>query len=78
MDLYHSNYSPPLYQLSYRGIITSAIFTMKFEYVQLIAVPGIVPGMKQLELIGGQNHTAQRGARTHDPEIKSLVLYRLS
>ena len=21
---------------------------------------------------------AQRGARTHDPEIKSLVLYRLS
>ena len=38
MDLYHSNYSPPLYQLSYRGIMTSAIFTMKFEYVQLIAV----------------------------------------
>jgi len=22
--------------------------------------------------------SAQRGARTHDPEIKSLVLYRLS
>ena len=22
--------------------------------------------------------TAQRGARTHDPEIKSLMLYRLS
>ena len=28
----------------------------------------------------GENHDsgAQRGARTHDPEIKSLVLYRLS
>ncbi len=23
-------------------------------------------------------HIAQRGARTHDPEIKSLMLYRLS
>ena len=27
--------------------------------------------------IGGKNY-AQRGARTHDPEIKSLMLYRLS
>jgi hypothetical protein len=25
-----------------------------------------------------QNLCAQRGARTHDPEIKSLMLYRLS
>ena len=25
-----------------------------------------------------QNNFAQRGARTHDPEIKSLMLYRLS
>ena len=25
-----------------------------------------------------QNWSAQRGARTHDPEIKSLMLYRLS
>ena len=25
-----------------------------------------------------QNLVAQRGARTHDPEIKSLMLYRLS
>ena len=25
-----------------------------------------------------QKHFAQRGARTHDPEIKSLMLYRLS
>ena len=25
-----------------------------------------------------KNEIAQRGARTHDPEIKSLVLYRLS
>ena len=25
-----------------------------------------------------KNLVAQRGARTHDPEIKSLVLYRLS
>ena len=24
------------------------------------------------------NKAAQRGARTHDPEIKSLMLYRLS
>ena len=26
----------------------------------------------------GKNLRAQRGARTHDPEIKSLMLYRLS
>ena len=26
----------------------------------------------------GEKGTAQRGARTHDTEIKSLVLYRLS
>ncbi len=25
-----------------------------------------------------KNICAQRGARTHDPEIKSLMLYRLS
>ncbi len=25
-----------------------------------------------------ENLSAQRGARTHDPEIKSLMLYRLS
>ena len=25
-----------------------------------------------------KNCSAQRGARTHDPEIKSLMLYRLS
>jgi len=25
-----------------------------------------------------ENIYAQRGARTHDPEIKSLMLYRLS
>ena len=25
-----------------------------------------------------KNIIAQRGARTHDPEIKSLMLYRLS
>ena len=25
-----------------------------------------------------RKNIAQRGARTHDPEIKSLVLYRLS
>ncbi|GBN47163.1 hypothetical protein AVEN_121336-1, partial [Araneus ventricosus] len=25
-----------------------------------------------------KQESAQRGARTHDPEIKSLVLYRLS
>ena len=25
-----------------------------------------------------KNASAQRGARTHDPEIKSLMLYRLS
>jgi hypothetical protein len=25
-----------------------------------------------------KNIVAQRGARTHDPEIKSLMLYRLS
>ena len=26
----------------------------------------------------GKKMLAQRGARTHDPEIKSLMLYRLS
>ena len=26
----------------------------------------------------GKKGSAQRGARTHDPEIKSLMLYRLS
>ena len=29
-------------------------------------------------LIKIENNGAQRGARIHDPEIKSLMLYRLS
>ena len=32
---------------------------------------------KNMKLKNGEN-VAQRGARTHDPEIKSLMLYRLS
>ena len=41
-------------------------------------LPHHVPVVKPIGLIGDQNGSAQRGARTHDPEIKSLVLYRLS
>ena len=33
---------------------------------------------KKTEEEQNENCYAQRGARTHDPEIKSLVLYRLS
>ena len=32
----------------------------------------------QNDLFFWQKFVAQRGARTHDPEIKSLMLYRLS
>ena len=33
---------------------------------------------EEIEGEGGEKDGAQRGARTHDPEIKSLMLYRLS
>ena len=44
-----------------------------------VADPGALAGHPQLKA-PGQHATngAQRGARTHDPEIKSLMLYRLS
>ena len=34
--------------------------------------------MDRSGLIKREKNGAQRGARTHDPEIKSLMLYRLS
>ena len=46
----------------------------QFELVQLDVNLSRVPR----RVLGGQNQIAQRGARTHDPEIKSLMLYRLS
>jgi hypothetical protein len=35
-------------------------------------------GLKGTLGLGEKSVAAQRGARTHDPEIKSLMLYRLS
>ena len=39
---------------------------------------GNVSNMKSWNIARQSKRTAQRGARTHDTEIKSLVLYRLS
>ena len=33
---------------------------------------------RKIWMAKNQKNIAQRGARTHDPEIKSLMLYRLS
>ena len=60
-------YSPPLYQLSYRGFLP---FLLLFCFCHFCH-PSPVVGLMQKQF-------AQCGARTHDPEIKSLVLYRLS
>ena len=35
-------------------------------------------GQPAMKTIPAKEISAQRGARTHDPEIKSLTLYRLS
>jgi hypothetical protein len=33
---------------------------------------------RKYKILNKEKRVAQRGARTHDPEIKSLMLYRLS
>ena len=37
-----------------------------------------LPFTRYFVVVEKQKYFAQRGARTHDPEIKSLMLYRLS
>ena len=38
----------------------------------------VAPNTNSLLAAANSYNGAQRGARTHDPEIKSLMLYRLS
>ena len=42
------------------------------------ALLGDVEDVVRLNCVDKWKNIAQRGARTHDPEIKSLMLYRLS
>jgi hypothetical protein len=50
------------------------IRVFEIQNVQLILIKS-----DKIKIIqDGKKKVAQRGARTHDPEIKSLMLYRLS
>ena len=52
------------------------VFNILFFFRHRQEIESIVAAKDRSWLV--KNILAQRGARTHDPEIKSLMLYRLS
>ena len=58
-------------------IVVCSEFRAVFSFI-LIKKNVLEKKRKRERIIEKKNLSAQRGARTHDPEIKSLMLYRLS